>query len=112
MHVSAVSRLLKVRHGGVELAPRENPVVRARKVTAFGLTLFAVVLAVVMGVGWGGVGLACYLPWLPFAFVLLWASTTALRFDDREEKAEEHPTDLPRKTYDELRHAAAHGAAR
>lgn len=112
MHARALSRLLKVRHRSLELTATEHGVVRDRKVTATGLTLFSVVLAVVMGIQWGVAGLACYLPWLPFAFVLLWGSTTALRFDEREEKQEEHPTDLPRKTYDELRHAGAHGAAR
>lgn len=62
----------------------EHPIVRDRRVTATALTLWAVALGVLIGARWGVEGLVCYLPWLPMAFILLWVSTTALRFDERD----------------------------
>ncbi len=66
---------------------REHPVVRARKTSALALTLFTIALGILIGARWGIEGLACYLPWLPFALILVWGGTTALRFDERGEVA-------------------------
>lgn len=52
---------------------------------AAALTLFLLALGVVLVVALGPETLAVYLPQLPLALVLLWVSTGALRFDEREE---------------------------
>ena len=54
---------------------------------AAALTLFLVALGVVLVVALGPEALAAYLPQLPLALVLLWVSTGALRFDEREESS-------------------------
>lgn len=111
MHVSPLSHFFgKVRrYAGAEGRQQEHPVVKERRVTATALTLFALALVILIGLRWGMTGLACYLPWLPFALLLLWGSTTALRFDERElpeyaapERAAEAISDL---------HAGVHGHA-
>lgn len=61
-----------------------HPVVRRRRQVAAGLTLLLVGLGVALLVSFGPESLAAYAPALPVALVLLWASTSALRFDERE----------------------------
>ena len=99
---------------GAAKAMREHPVVHDRHVTATALTLWAVALGVLIGIRWGVAGLACYLPWLPFAFILLWESTTALRFDERQ-VSESSEGGAPERAYSaiaELRHSERSGSAR
>jgi len=111
MHVSSLSHLFgTVRHyTGAEGAQQEHPVVQERRVTATALTLWALALAVLIAVRWGMTGLACYLPWLPFALLLLWGSTTALRFDERELPEAAAP-ERAAEAFSEL-HGEAHGSA-
>ncbi len=119
MDVKALSRLFgKVRHrvaleDGSTRWTHEHPIIQQRRVTAMGLTFWAIALAIVIGLRWGMSGLACYLPWLPFAFIILWVSTTALRFDEREVSEADAP-ERARHAIDELHHARApeaHGSA-
>ena len=111
MHVSPLSHLFgTVRHyAGVEGARQEHPVVQERRVTATALTLWAIALVVLIAARWGMTGLACYLPWLPFALILLWGSTTALRFDERELPEAAAP-ERAAGAFSELR-AEPHGSA-
>ena len=84
MHAIRLKNIVeKSRQARTERWPPERAIVSSRRTSAAALTLFAIALAVVFGIQWGAAGLWCYLPWLPFAFVLLWGSTTALRFDER-----------------------------
>ena len=64
-----------------------HPVVRRRRMVAAALTLVLVALGVVLVVALGPETLAVYLPPMPLALVLLWVSTGALRFDEREESS-------------------------
>ena len=109
MHVGPLSHFFgKVGHTKSEHAREEHPVIRQRRVTATALTLWALALGILIGIRWGTGGLACYLPWLPFAFVLLWGSTTSLRFDECELPEADAP-DRARAAIDELHRAEAHG---
>lgn len=74
-------------HRRTSAAP-PHPLVHRRRVTALVLTGFTLALGIVLVASLGPDVLAVYLPMLPVAFVLLWISTEALRFDERDELRE------------------------
>jgi hypothetical protein len=61
-----------------------HPVIHERRVAALVLTALTLALGIVLFAVLGPDVLALYLPMLPVGFVLLWISTEALRFDERE----------------------------
>jgi hypothetical protein len=63
-------------------ATSEPPLVRKRKAVAAALLAGTVALGVLLVVLLGPAVLAVLLPPLPMAFILLWGSTDALRFDE------------------------------
>jgi hypothetical protein len=67
-----------------------HSIVRERKTTAAALIGLTVALGIVLVVTLGPAVLGAYLPGLPVAFVLIWASTDALRFDERGFVEPEH----------------------
>jgi hypothetical protein len=60
-----------------------HPVVHRRRASALVLTALTFALGVILFAVYGSEVLAVYLPALPMAFILLWGSTGALRFDER-----------------------------
>ena len=73
-----------IARSGVMSIRAVHPVVHHRRVTASILTALTLALCAALVVAWGAVALVLFVPALPVAFVLLWSSTGALRFDERD----------------------------
>ncbi len=84
-----VSRTLQHMIGDTTTDAPPHPVVARRRTTALALTAFTVALGVLFVVAFGPGSLFVYLPALPMAFVLLWGSVDALRFDDEAVEEED-----------------------